>query len=96
MITLYELKTIDINIENIPFYHKQGAKNGNTYVKFGDVKNSNNPYAYTEEKRVANKICRVLCPNKTLDNALVISDDGTVWKVWFSNFKYVKKINVIK
>lgn len=58
-----------------------------TYVRLGEVIRSVNPYFGTEEKQCSGHICRVLCPNKTYDEALVIRDDGTVWKIWLSNFQ---------
>ncbi|MGL5329287.1 MAG: hypothetical protein ACRDD7_08465 [Peptostreptococcaceae bacterium] len=79
----------------MPNYHKTGAKNNCTYVLFGEVIENNNPYFGTQEKRCQNKICRVLCPEKVIDKASVIRDDGTSWTVYLSNFKEVHKIEVI-
>lgn len=92
---LSELPVEEIGIEDMPFYHKRGAENGNTYVRFGKVKRgSNEPYCYAEEKQCQEHICRVLTPDLVFDKALVIRDDGTVWKVWLSNFQEVHLLKV--
>lgn len=49
--------TVKMRAEDMPFYHRQGAENGNTYVSFGKVKmGGNEPYCYTEEKQCAGHI----------------------------------------
>lgn len=30
--------TVKMRVEDMPFYHRRGAENGNTYVSFGKVK----------------------------------------------------------
>lgn len=89
--------TVKMCAEDMPFYHRQGAENGNTYVSFGKVKmGGNEPYCYTEEKQCAGRICRVLTPEKVMDKALVIRDDGTVWKIQLSNFESWKLVEIAK
>lgn len=74
-------------LSKMPFYFRHRNAAWNTYVRLGEVIRSVNPYFGTEEKQCSGHICRVLCPNKTYDEALVIRDDGTVWKIWLSNFQ---------
>lgn len=94
---LHELPIEEINISDMPFYHRYGAKHGNTYIRCGQVKRGGNePYCFTEEKQCANHICRVLCPEKTFDTATVIRDDGTVWSVWFPAFVEVHLLKIRK
>lgn len=92
---LSELRVEEISIEEMPFYHKRGAENGKTYVRFGNVKRGGNePYCYVEEKQCQGHICRVLMPDVVFDRAMVIRDDGTVWSVCLSNFQEVHLLKV--
>lgn len=92
---LSDLPTEKVSISDIPFYHKRGAENGNTYVRFGNVKRGGNePYCYTEEKQCQGRICRVLIPDAVIDKAMVIRDDGTVWNIWLSNFQEVHLLKI--
>lgn len=85
----------NIKISEIPFYHRSGAKNRNTYIRLGDyIPGGNEPYCFPEEKQCANHICRVLCPTNTILDALVIRDDGTVWKIYLKQFKTVELLNI--
>lgn len=94
--TYNELPVEDIKLEDIPLYHKDVARMGSSsLIKCGDVKRGGNePYCYVEEKQCAGHICRVLSPDKTYQSALVIRDDGTVWKIDFSCFEEVYRINI--
>lgn len=92
-----ELPVEKMPLEEMPFYHKIGAKNGCTYIKCGKVKRGGNePYCYTEEKQCAGHICRVLCPEKVIDKCTVIRDDGTVWTCYLSVFETVCRLKIIK
>lgn len=92
-----DAKTVEMKISDMPFYHRTGAENGNTYIRLGNVKKGGNePYCFVEEKQCSGHICRVLSPAKTTDEALVIREDGTVWKIWLSNFESWELIKVIK
>ncbi len=87
--------TVKMRVEDMPFYHRRGAENGNTYVSFGKVKRGGNePYCYTQEKQCAEHICRVLTPEKVIDKAVVIREDGTVWDIWLSNFESWELIEI--
>ena len=75
-------------LDDFPFYHRNGACKGSTYVRFGEVKRGGNePYCYAQEKQCAGHICRVLSPGCAIDSACVVRDDGTIWTVWFPAFK---------
>ena len=88
--------TVKMRVEDMPFYHRRGAENGNTYISLGNVKKGGNePYCYTQEKQCAGHICRVLTPEKVTDKALVIREDGTVWDIWLSNFEYWELIEIV-
>jgi len=88
--------TVKMRVEDMPFYHRSGAENGNTYISLGSVKKGGNePYCYTQEKQCAGHICRVLAPEKVTDKALVIREDGTVWDIWLSNFEYWELIEIV-
>lgn len=93
---LSDLPIKSIQLSDMPFYHKSGAMNGNTYVQFKEVKiGGNEPYCYVQEKACQNHICRVLRPKTVYDKCTVIRDDGTVWTVHLSNFQeaYLLQIN---
>lgn len=91
MVKLDNMVEESINWSAMPLYFRSSSPksyNGCTYIKCGEVKRGGNePYCFTEEKRCAGHICRILCPEKTMDKALVIRDDGTMWSIWLSNFK---------
>lgn len=91
-----EMSVVEMCVCEMPFYFRSLWATYNTYVKFGAVKHSSNPYFAPEEKQCAEHICRILCPEKTIDKALVIRDDGTVWSVYLSNFQAVTQIKVVK
>lgn len=94
---LADLPIEEIEIVNMPFYHKHGAENGNTYVRFGKVKHGGNePYCYAEEKQCQERICRVLMPDAVINKAIVVRDDGTVWRIWLSNFQEVYLFKIRK
>lgn len=88
----------DVKLADIPFYHKDAARMGSTaLIRCGAVKRGGNePYCYTEEKQCAGHVCRVLAPDSVISTALVIRDDGTVWKIDLRNFEEATRINVIK
>lgn len=89
--------TVKMRVEDMPFYHRRGAENGNTYVSFGKAKRGGNePYCYTQEKQCAGHICRVLTPEKVIDKAVVIREDGTVWDIWLSNFESWELIEIVR
>lgn len=84
----------EITLEEMLFYFRR-ANTGNTYIKCEEVKRGGNePCCYSEEKQCAGHVCRVLRPDNTYDEALVIRDDGTVWKIWLSNFVEVHLLKV--
>ncbi len=91
---LSELPIKEICLENMPFYFRR-PNTGNTHIICGPVKRGGNePYCYAQEKQCADHVCRVLCPDKTFDKALVIRDDGTVWSIWLSNFEEVHLLKI--
>lgn len=90
------MDVIEVCACEMPFYFRSPWITNNTYVKFGAVKCSPNPYFAPEEKQCAGHICRVLSPENTIDKALVIRDDGMVWSVYLSNFQETTQIKVIK
>lgn len=72
----------------LPPYHKATRTLRKAqYVKFGDVLDSTNPHAFTQEKKCQHQICRVLYSEFTADEAEVIDESGHVWGIRFSNFK---------
>lgn len=96
---LSELPIEEITLAELPGYWRIGSKYpcGNTYIRCGKVKpGGNEPYCFTEEKQYAGHICRVLYPDNTFDNALVIRDDGTVWKIWLLAFQNVHLLRILK
>ena len=94
-IKMFYTTITNIKISEMPFYHRTGAKNGNTYIRLGNyVPGGNEPYCFAQEKQCANHICRVLAPEKTVLNALVIRDDGTVWKIYLKQFRTVELLNI--
>ncbi len=92
--TFSELPIENIELADMPFYFR--CKNtGNAYIRCGEVhRGGNEPYCYTEEKQCAGHVCRVICPDKTIDHCTVIRDDGTVWQIWLSNFKTVTRLKI--
>ena len=62
----------------------------NTYAYFGDIIPSENPYFAPEERRVSKHICGILAPGSVVDEALVIRDNGTVWKIRMRNFRRIE------
>lgn len=92
--TLRALPVKEISLEEMPFYFRR-RNTWNVYIKCGNVKRGGNePYSYPEEKQCAGHVCRVLCPRKTYYEALVIRDDGTVWKINLSAFQEVYRITI--
>ena len=86
-----------MRMADMPFYHRAGAKNGNTYVRFGNVrKGGNESYCYAQEKQCAGRICRILAPEKAIFKATVIRDDGTAWEVLFENYESWERIEIIE
>lgn len=93
---LSELLVEEISLKDMPFYF-QRKNTGNTYIKCGEVKRGGNePYCYAQEKQCSGHVCRVLTPEKTFDEALVIRDDGTAWKIWLSNFKEICLLKILE
>lgn len=86
-------KQVELSFNKLPIFHQIGAKHGHTYIKLGEIKKSYNPNAFTEERRCQNKICRLLTPEKVIDKALLIDDNGYLWSVYLSNFKEITFIN---
>ncbi len=86
-----------IALNDMPFYHQSGARNGCTYIYCGEVKPSGNGRnAYVEERQCSGHICRVLRPEKVVDLCTVIRDDGTVWQIYLSSFLSVTRLTVEK
>lgn len=87
----------DMSYKDIPFYHRDLARRGSaSFILCGDVKRGGNePYCFVEEHQCSGHYCRVLSPDKTYEEALVIRDDGTVWKINLSCFVDVCRINII-
>jgi len=48
----------------------------------------------TRRKNSVQGICRVLTPEKVIDKAVVIREDGTVWDIWLSNFESWELIEI--
>ena len=86
---LSELKKEPFKWEDMYSYFRLGNSRYCTFIKLSSVKECSNPYAYIEEEPCQNHICRVLSPEKTYNEALVIRDDGTVWKIRLDCFKDV-------
>ena len=94
--TLSTLSTKQFTAADLPPYFRGPGSRYNTFIACGDVKRGvNEPYCYTEEKQCAGHICRVLRPEKTVDAATVIREDGTVWQIRLSNFKQVDRLEII-
>lgn len=95
MMKLEEIKYV---IPDLPSYFRltniHEAPLCNTFVLFGNAKHNTNLGFAVEERQCANRVCRILSPEKTIDKALVIRDDGSVWQVRISNFDSVKRIIV--
>lgn len=66
----------------------------NTYAYFGDIISSSNPYFAPEERQISKHICRILAPESVVDKALVIRDDGTVWKIRMRNFQKIEILDI--
>lgn len=66
----------------------------NTYAHFGDIIPSENPYFAPEERQVSKHFCKILAPESVADEALVIRDDGTVWKIRMRNFQKIEILNI--
>ncbi len=91
-----ELPVKKIKYTDVPFYHRHASRHSNALIELGPVKvGGNEPYCYTEEKQCQNHICRVLGnTEKIYDSALVVRDDGTVWKIWLSNFQEAYRLEI--
>lgn len=74
------LENIKMSVNDMHLYHRLAFSNNHTIIKLGKA------ITGIEEKHCENKLCRVICPNKTIDNATVITQDGFVWNVWLFNF----------
>ena len=86
---------VEVAAKEMPFYFRSEHPTGNTYIWCGEVKRGGNePYCFTEEKQCANHFCRVLMPENVIENALVIRDDGTVWKIWLPAFVEWNLLNI--
>jgi len=85
---------LTMKIDELPFYHKAAAQNGATLILPGEVVKIGNTKAYVEENQCSGRICRVLCPDKTFTSALVIRDDGTVWKIQLNLFESWQEIEI--
>ena len=93
--TFQQLPVKKIPLAELPSYWRVGSKfpRGMAYIECGQVrKGGNEPYCYTEEKQCAGHICRVLTPEKVYENAVVIRDDGTVWKLWLPAFLELSRL----
>ena len=89
-------ENIKIKLCDMPFYHRNGAENRKTYIQLGKVKKGGNePYCFTQEKQCERHICRVLVPEKVIDKAGVILEDGTYWIIYLSNFISWSLIEII-
>ncbi len=94
---LNELPIEEITLAELPSYWRVGSRypQGNTYIRCGEVKRGGNePYCFPKEKQCAGRICRVLRPEKTFEQATVIRDDGTVWRIWLPAFKNVSRLEI--
>lgn len=92
------LPTEQIAVDALPFYFRHNLRFPSLckdLIRLGAVKRgSNEPYCYTEEKKCAGQICRVLMPSKVIDRCTVIRDDGTVWRILLSSFEEVYRLEV--
>lgn len=100
MTTLNNLPVKEIALSDLPNYFRitniPGAARDNTFIQCGSVRRGGNePYCFTEEKQCSGHVCRVLSPEKVIESALVIRDDGTVWKICLSCFEQVELLKVI-
>lgn len=88
---------VKMEVKDLPYYHRVGALRGNTYIKLGELKKSGNGNnAYVEERQCEGHICRVLSPETAVNGAMVVREDGTVWKIYLSNFISWDLIEIIK
>lgn len=77
-------------INEMPLYHQRWAKNGCSYVEFG------NALEGIEESKCQNSICRIIGAENEDDKTLVINQYGNLYGVYFTKFDRVDKIEVIK
>lgn len=99
MNTFAELPHKEIKLDALPYSYRVGLrfpKQCKNLVELGEVKRGGNePYCYTEEKKCAGHICRVLGNIDTkLDEATVVREDGTVWHITLDAFMEAYRIDV--
>ena len=98
IMTFGELPHGSISADEVPFCHRNGlfgTVKSESLIYCGTVKpGGNEPYCYTEEKQCAGHICRVLCPKDRSDHAVVVREDGTVWKICFSSFAEICRLDI--
>ena len=84
-----------MKFKELPNYIRLGYPNKSMHgccYKFGNVKDSPNPYAFTEEKQMQGHFGIALKISLTGGKSLFVRDDGTVWSVYLDNFVTVEKI----
>lgn len=91
--------TVKMKFEDLPGYlrlaYPHKTKMGKAY-KFGNVKPCSNPYAFTEEKQMANRYGVCLELSLFGGQSTFIRDDGTVWCVCMNAFETVENIIIEK
>ena len=91
------MNRIKMNLKDFPLYFRNAAKNGKQFILFGEIKETNNPYAMIQDRKCQNSLCKVLVENlEAVNKMLVVKQDGTVWTVYKSNFKEYHYIDIIK
>jgi hypothetical protein len=89
-----------MKFSELPFFIRNSypnkAMDGQVY-KFGEVQHSSNPYAYPEEKQMSGHFGVALRLGLTqYSKSTFVRDDGTVWQIFFTNFKEYEKVEVEK
>lgn len=91
------IKEVKMKFEDLPSYVKlcypNKAKGGEVY-KFGNVKPSGNPYAYTQEKQMVDHYGVCLRLSLIGNSSTFVRDDGTVWQVYMDVFETIEHITV--
>lgn len=87
-----DISIIEMKLEEIPKFHRVAAVNRRTHILLGNVKES--MAEFSQEKQCAGHICRVIAPEKTIDEAMVVREDGLVFNVWLKAFESVALIKI--